>query len=133
MTLKAMAKVAVAIAEEVRLTVGDVEYVLTPDGTLFLNLHGHDNGEASAPILFMVYTTEPGQIISREALRNFRANVLDRDDIFQNAFGTHVVFYGSSEQDIQIASDASEELPEWNTKKWSFVQGDPSHQASPGP
>ncbi|XXG98978.1 hypothetical protein Hte_005311, partial [Hypoxylon texense] len=126
-------EVAVAIDEEVTLSVGDFKYVLIPHEDLFVSFNGEDDDDTSNPILFLVYPTEPGQTISRDALCDFRTNVLDRDDVFQPAFCIHVVFYGSREQELQITPDANEELEEWNTKKRTFVQRDPSCNVAPGP
>jgi hypothetical protein len=119
---------AVGIDEEVKLTVGDVEYVLI----------GHQNfvkfdGNPSTPKLFLVYLTKPGQIISQSTLRSFRTQVLDHDDVFQPIFCSNVIFYGSKEKDVQVESDTTKELAVWNAKSWTFVEGDSVSKVAPGP
>lgn len=125
-------RAGVSIVEEVTLIVGDDNYVLIPHGHSFVNFDGAAAGSTSVPVLFVVYPTKPGQTISQESLRNFRADVLDCDDVFQPAFTTHVVFYGSSEQELSVKPDAIEELNEWNTNQRTFVEGD-SREVAPGP
>lgn len=80
-----------------------------------------------------MYVTQPGQKISKSALRDFRANTLDQDDIFQPAFYCNVVFYGSKKEELQIEPDALEELSAWNTKTWKSVTGKPAAKVVPGP
>ncbi|KAI0485871.1 amidase [Xylaria cf. heliscus] len=116
------------IEEEVRMRVNDIEYVLIPHECSFITLD-----EDTTPFLFLVFTTQPGQILSREALQTFRRDFLDRDDVFQSSFAAHVIFYGSSEQDLKISKDAEEELEDWGTQEWSFVPGRPSQRVPAGP
>ncbi|KAI1130119.1 amidase [Nemania abortiva] len=125
--LEVTAGPSAVIEEEVRLRVGKTDYVLIPHGYSFI---GFDS--VTAPYLFIVYPTKPGQTISRDALKIFRQNDLGRDDVFQPAFAAHIVFYGSDEQDVKMSEDANEELRNWGTQ-WSFVQGDPLHPVAPGP
>ena len=102
----------VAMSEEVRLKVDGIEYVLIPHGHSFVDLSGDTGSNTSAPVLFLVYPTKPGQTISGESLRNFKADILGRnDDVYQPAFARHIVFYGSSEQELK--PDAVAELDEW--------------------
>jgi hypothetical protein len=82
--------------------------------------------------LVLVYLTVPGQNISKSALCEFRANNLDRDDVFQPEFYGNIVFYGSKKDDIQIEPDVLEELAAWNTKTQSFVTGDSASKVAPG-
>ncbi len=79
----------------------------------------------------MVYLTSPGQTISKTALRDFRNSTLDRDDIFQAEFFSNVVFYGSEEEDLQIESDALEELAVWNVATKNFVVGKKEARVAP--
>ncbi|KAM0430141.1 hypothetical protein ACHAPT_006149 [Fusarium lateritium] len=118
----------VGIEEEVRLTVEKVQYVLIPTDT-FVEL----NTKASDPILFIVYPTQPGDTISQDKLRRFRTDVLERDDVFQPAFGSTVVFYGSNESDLDIEPDVPQELAAWGTVHHVFVAGDTSSKVAPGP
>ena len=120
-----------AMTEEVRLKVDDVEYVLIPDGHSFVDLSGDTSSSLSAPILFLVYPTEPGQTVSGESLRSFKADILDRDDVYRPAFAKHVVFYGSSEQELQ--PDAITELENWGAHQWTFAEGDRLREVAPGP
>jgi len=80
-----------------------------------------------------VYQTTPGQSISKSALREFRTNILNRDDVFQPKFCQNVVFYGANKTDIQIEPDAVDELAIWNTKKHIFIAGNPAVKVAPGP
>ncbi|KAI0110841.1 amidase [Nemania sp. FL0031] len=120
-------KTSVAIEEEVRLRVGETDYVLIPHEHSFVPFNA-----TTAPVPFIVYRTKPEQIMTREALKVFRETILDRDDVFQPAFATHVVFYGNGEQRLEMSKDAVEELLDWGAK-WSFVEGDSSHPVAPGP
>jgi hypothetical protein len=83
--------------------------------------------------LVLAYLTKPGQSISKSALRDFRANTLDQDDVFHPKFYCNVVFYGSKEDDLQIEPGALEELAAWNTKTSTFVAGNPAAKVAPGP
>ncbi|KAJ8125793.1 hypothetical protein O1611_g7845 [Lasiodiplodia mahajangana] len=118
---------AVVIEEEVRLRVDKTDYVLIPHEHSFVSFNG-----TTAPVLFIVYQTKPEQILTREALKIFRENVLDRDDVFQPAFAAQVVFYGSSERELRMSEDATRELEDWGTQ-WRFIKGDSSHPVAPGP
>lgn len=80
-----------------------------------------------------MYLTKPGQNISKSALREFRANILDQDDVFQPEFYCNLVFYGSMKDELQIEPDALEELAAWNTKTWTYVTGNPAAKVAPGP
>ncbi|KAI5919671.1 amidase signature domain-containing protein [Camillea tinctor] len=132
MSPQATSEVTTTIDEEVRLGVGNVEYVLIPNKDSFVKFDHVDDNNNPEPILFLVYPTKEGQTISQETLYKFRAKVLDHDDVFQPAFSNYVVFYGSSEQTLRIAPDAYEELAKWNTRKTIFVEGDSSRQVPPG-
>lgn len=70
-----------------------------------------------------VLATEPGNSITRSTLRDFRTNELDRDDIFQPDFCTHMVFYGSDKNEVEITPGALEELKVWNSKTVTFLPG----------
>lgn len=67
------------------------------------------------------------------ALHEFRANILDQDDIFQPEFYCNLVFYGSMKDELQMEPDALEELAAWNTKTWIYVTGNPAANVAPGP
>ncbi|KAI1819342.1 amidase [Xylaria intraflava] len=116
---------AALIEEELRMRVGDIDYVLIPRACPSITFTGD-------PSLFIVYETKPGQVISREALSIFRQN-LGRDDVFQPAFATNIVFYGSSKRSLIISKDVHEELEDWGTKQCNFIQGDPADRVAPGP
>jgi hypothetical protein len=93
----------------------------------FLPFHGN------TPLLALVYLTKPGQVISRSSLREFRTTKLEQDDVFHSAFYSHFVFYGSKQEDLQVEPDVIEELVEWDTKTWTFVEGNPSSTVAAGP
>ncbi|OQD97658.1 hypothetical protein PENSOL_c011G00231 [Penicillium solitum] len=79
------------IDEEFELTVGDSRYLLIPEKENFL---GDISFEGEGPALVLVYTTVAGQSITKAALRQFRANVLDKDDVFRSSFYANLIFYG---------------------------------------
>ncbi|KAL8741430.1 MAG: hypothetical protein Q9190_005963 [Brigantiaea leucoxantha] len=106
--------------EEVEITVGNVQYLLVLDKNLSIDT---DDFKGDDPSLLLVYSTFPGQTISRSILRDFRTNTLDRDDVFQSDFCCNVVFHGSKEDALQIEPDALEELETWHTKTKMFVPG----------
>ncbi|KAK7418468.1 hypothetical protein QQX98_003960 [Neonectria punicea] len=75
-------------------------------------------------------------LISTDAfdkLRRFYADVLERDDVFQPAFSSTVIFYGINDSHLNTEPDVSQELTAWNTKHHIFVAGDPTYKAAPGP
>ncbi|KAI1179820.1 amidase [Nemania sp. FL0916] len=115
--------------KETILHLGDSEYVLIPHDYVFISF-GIDD---TATIPFLVYPVKPGYVVSRETLRAFRKDVLDRDDVFQPAFAACLVFLGNLRFGIEMSGDAYEELDDWGTKKWIFVHGDPSDPVVPGP
>jgi hypothetical protein len=80
-------------------------------------------------VLALVYLAKPGRIISRSALREFRATKLEKDDVFRSAFYSNIVFYGSK----QIEPDAIEELAAWGTKTRTFVEAIPPSTVAAGP
>ncbi|KAL8938928.1 MAG: hypothetical protein Q9211_002979 [Gyalolechia sp. 1 TL-2023] len=73
------------------------------------------------PTPFLVYLTEPGEKISKSALRKFRAD-LGRDDVFRPEFCYNL-----------IEPDALDELAAWHTKTQTFVLGNPAVKVAPGP
>jgi hypothetical protein len=87
-----------------------------------------DNGTT----LVLVYLTKPGQSISRLALREFRTNSLEKDDIFRPEFYCNIVFYGSKKEDLHIEPGALEELAAWKNTS-TFFTGDPTANIAPGP
>ncbi|TAQ88994.1 hypothetical protein B7494_g2658 [Chlorociboria aeruginascens] len=116
-----------AFEEEIKITIGDVEYLLILNQENFLPL------DVNTPVLVLVSLTQPGQSISRTALRDFRATSLEQDDVFHPEFYSNIVFYGSKEDSLQIEPDAIEELEAWNTKTRTFVEGSPSFAVAAGP
>ncbi|PSN64376.1 hypothetical protein BS50DRAFT_636567 [Corynespora cassiicola Philippines] len=87
--------------------------------------------------LILVYPVTPGLRISTSALRDFRTNTLQRDDVFQPDFCHNVVFYGSKEDGVEVEPGALEELQAWDVKTRTFLAGDPSNgpaaNVTPGP
>lgn len=81
----------------------------------------------------IVYLTQPGEIISKSTLQQFRSNILDQDDVFQPEFLQNVLFYGSKEVDLTVNADAYEELEAWDTKRFKFAEKDSTSSVSPGP
>ncbi|EGX89814.1 amidase [Cordyceps militaris CM01] len=99
----------------------------------FLDGAGFD---ANSHTLALVYATTPGEIISVSSLREFRANTLSQDDVFQPDFATNLIFYGSDETDLAIEPDALEELKAWNVRRHCVLESNQSHSpylAAPGP
>ncbi|KAE8443396.1 hypothetical protein EG329_001876 [Mollisiaceae sp. DMI_Dod_QoI] len=83
-------------------------------------------------MLVLVYLTKPGQTISRSALREFCATLLEKDHTFRHEFYYNIVFYGSGKKDLLVEPEAFEELAAWNTKTHTFITGDPA-TVVPGP
>jgi hypothetical protein len=94
------------------MTVGDVQYLLTKTEEVQLpllslrlsrrvqnSLKFDDNGTT----LVLVCVTKSGQSISRLALREFRTNSLEKDDVFRPEFYCNIVFHGSKKEDVHIA------------------------------
>ncbi|KAL1839463.1 hypothetical protein VTJ49DRAFT_1472 [Mycothermus thermophilus] len=96
---------------------GDVEIAV---GDNFLSGLGFDDGTTA---LALAYTTVAGQNITRSALREFRRNVLDRDDVFQAGFCTNLIFVGAKATDFEIAPDAFDELAVWQPSKSRPLDG----------
>ncbi|KAG9233333.1 hypothetical protein BJ875DRAFT_512431 [Amylocarpus encephaloides] len=113
--------------EEVRITVGDVQYLLIEHEENFLTF------EDDGPVLALVYLTKPGQHITRSALPDFRATFLEKDDVFISEFYDNVVFYSNGKDHLQIEPDAIKELAAWNTKTRKFLPGNPEVNLAPGP
>ncbi len=65
----------------------------------------------------LVYATKPGEPISTSTLREFRANTLSRDDVFQADFAANIVFYGSDETSLTFEPGVFEELTTWGVKE----------------
>ncbi|KAK4449841.1 amidase [Podospora aff. communis PSN243] len=101
---------------ELVVTVGEVEYFLIPCSE---NLLGFP--ESKAVVLALVYSVQPGNKVSQADLRNFRTNVLDKDDVFQPEFCRNIVFYGASPDEFELERGAKEEIEAWNTKSYTLV------------
>lgn len=70
-----------------------------------------DNGtDQDSPILAVVFLTSAGQVITKSALRDFRQNVLENDDIFRSEFLSNVVFYGGGQDEVELEAGVIEEL-----------------------
>lgn len=69
----------------------------------------------------LVYTTVAGQSITKAAIRQFRANVLDKDDVFRSSFYTNLIFYGGKQHEIEIEPEAFSELAAWNVQTQSSL------------
>ncbi|CAG9945990.1 unnamed protein product [Clonostachys rosea f. rosea IK726] len=119
----------VSIEEEVKLHVNDIPYVLIPHSTSFVSF----NSEQAPCTLFVAYPTQPGETISQETLSAFRSEVLDRDDVFQSDFARTIVFHGSSESEMKLDSNATEELARWGVTNRVFVEGNGRDAIAPGP
>ncbi|KAF2240746.1 amidase [Trematosphaeria pertusa] len=122
---------ATSIDDDVEITVGDVRYLLIPNSEVNF-LHGASFG-GDAVALVLVYVVAAGHKISMSALRDFRANILERDDVFRPDFYHNLVFYGSKKEDVHIDPDALDELAVWNVKTQTFVAGNPGAKVAPGP
>ncbi|RHZ68074.1 hypothetical protein CDV55_107783 [Aspergillus turcosus] len=117
--------------EEAELAVGDSRYVLIPEKENFLSdiAFEADAADSEVPLLVLVYKTTAEQTITQSALREFRANVLDKDDVIRSEFWANVVFYGAEEKDINIAPEACDELAAWNVQNKLFAAGNPAAEA----
>ncbi|KAI1150033.1 amidase [Nemania diffusa] len=122
------AKPTVKVDEEVKLKIGDIDYVLVEHATFTIV-----NTDSPDPYLFLVYAVEPGQKISQSGLRKFRTEVLDRDDVFQPIFCSNILFYSSNKQDIHLDSGAEDELASWNAKNWSVADSLDGSSVPTGP
>lgn len=119
---------AVTIDEEVRLNVGDVEYILIPHEKPFPGFRTEDY---YSPMLFVVYQAPFLRYITRKDLRRFFTDVLYKDDVYQPAFSIHIVFNGcNSNCDLLMDPDAKKELQILGTENST-----PMHQYDipPGP
>ncbi|KAK4145056.1 amidase [Dichotomopilus funicola] len=95
----------IVVDDEPKITVGNVQYLLVPHH----------------------------QAISATDLRDFRTNVLDKDDVFQAEFCRNFVFYAPGDNNSKLQPEAKDELVAWNTKTITFVRGDLSSKVAPGP
>ncbi|OHE97502.1 glutamyl-tRNA(Gln) amidotransferase [Colletotrichum orchidophilum] len=118
------------MAEELEITVGEVKYLLIPNEENFLHNVTVDDDSLA---LVLVYTTSPGQVITKSALRKFRSDVLDRDDVFRAEFFSNIVFFGAKEKDLRVEPGALNEFDDDHVKSQIFVAGDPSLDIAPGP
>ncbi|KAH6630486.1 amidase [Chaetomium sp. MPI-SDFR-AT-0129] len=118
----------IVVDNEPKITVGNVQYLLVPHHQNFLGFSG-DTDVA----LMVVYLVEPDQAISATDLRDFRTNVLDKDDVFQPEFCRNFVFYAPGDNNSKLQPEAKDELVAWNTKTMTFVRGDLSSKVAPGP
>ncbi|KAF2753095.1 amidase [Pseudovirgaria hyperparasitica] len=117
----------VEMDQELKIQVGSIEYFLLAHKENFLDFL------ADGPSLAVVYLVTSGQKVSRKNLRDFRENVLDKDDIFQPEFCRNVVFYGGDESELDVTDDAIEELDAWKTKTWTCVRGNATSRVACGP
>ncbi|CAK7229734.1 hypothetical protein SCUCBS95973_007328 [Sporothrix curviconia] len=110
-------------SRSLEITVGDVEYLLVEHPSNFLAASFADDG----PTLALIYALTPGTLLTRAALCDFHARVLDRDDVFQTAFRRNIVFSSGSNSDL--AHDVAGLLREWGVETRTFVAA----AAAPGP
>ncbi|KAI1267252.1 amidase [Xylariaceae sp. FL1019] len=101
----------VDIDEEVKLRIGNIDYVIIETHNFFvpIQLVG-PRSNVPFPVPFFVYHTEPGQTITASALLEFRTQVLERDDVFHPRFFTTVIFYGGKEEDVALTPGAEDVL-----------------------
>lgn len=85
------------------------------------------------PTLVLVLTTKAGESLTASTLREFRTNVLNRDDVFRPEFFTNVVFVGAKEADLCIEPSALDELAIWGVKSKAFVAANGTPVVPPGP
>lgn len=64
-----------------------------------------------------------GQTISKSELSHFHDKELALDDVWQQSFNRNVIFYGSNESDVQVATDALAELKSWGVGTQTFIAG----------
>ncbi|KAK1961465.1 amidase [Colletotrichum sublineola] len=83
--------------------------------------------------LVLVYTTSPGQVITKSALHRFRSEVLDQDDVFRAEFFSNIVFFGAKEKDLRVERGALNEFDDDHVKSQTFVAGDAFSDIAPGP
>ncbi|KAK4228545.1 amidase [Podospora fimiseda] len=103
------------------ITVGDVQSLLIPT-------------RIEATTFVVVYLIDPNYTVTATDLRDFRANVLEKDDVFQPDFCLNVVFYGPQARDgFKLPDGAKRELETCNTKSVTMVNEVPSVNVGPGP
>ncbi|KAJ9493640.1 hypothetical protein H2202_010884 [Exophiala xenobiotica] len=107
--------------EDIQISIGGVQFLLIPCQENLLGLE-----DSNAPAVALV------RFPSRSFV-SFRVTTLDEDDVFRPEFYRNVVFYGSKEEDLHIAPDTLEELVAWNTKTWTYVEGNSAVEVPPGP
>ena len=127
--------VETSLQQDITITVGDIGYYLvghrevnnsfnvpedSPTGILTQNILTSTN-TSSDLTLAIIYPTKPGETLTASSLRDFLTTRLQKDDIYQPAFCTNVIFYGSSKADLKIDLDVYTELSSWNTEHWLFV------------
>ncbi|OAR02180.1 hypothetical protein LLEC1_06508, partial [Akanthomyces lecanii] len=119
--------------QDMEITVGNVNHLLILNPEFLFPAPAHHSHNflarvgfhATSHALALVYPVTPGEIISASALRDFRANTLGRDDVFQPAFATNLIFYGSDETDLVIEPDALAELKSWNVGRHYALASNP--------
>ncbi|KAF2653457.1 amidase [Lophiostoma macrostomum CBS 122681] len=120
---------------EHKISVGDVQYYLVPNGKVVLCFISRFFPlpaalAAHTPTLILAYSVTPGQAITRSALREFRSRRLDHDDVFQAAFFENFVFYGASKEELYREAGAGNELESWGMKNVAFI---PCHSSAKVP
>ncbi|KDN68942.1 hypothetical protein CSUB01_09360 [Colletotrichum sublineola] len=120
----------VPMAEELEISVGGVQYLLIPSQENFLHNVTIENDFLA---LVLVYTTSPGQVITKSALHRFRSEVLDQDDVFRAEFFSNIVFFGAKEKDLRVERGALNEFDDDHVKSQTFVAGDAFSDIAPGP
>ncbi|KAH7312544.1 amidase signature domain-containing protein [Stachybotrys elegans] len=74
----------------------------------------------SVPSLVTCVKVDKGQTIDVDALRTWRLDHIDQDDVFHPEFLTEVVFSGVESTDVRLTGDARDMLTVWGTRKVRF-------------
>ncbi|KAF2811178.1 uncharacterized protein BDZ99DRAFT_519839 [Mytilinidion resinicola] len=125
------AQSAGSIDEEIEIAISDVQYLLILNNEVNFLLDIKVEGDA--PTLVLVYTTAAGQEVTKSALRKFRTDALERDDVSQPSFYRNFVFYGGKKADISLEPNAQDELAVWNVETLTFVASNPAAEVAPEP
>jgi hypothetical protein len=81
-----------------------------------------------------VYKVQPGDRITKRLLRAHLDTCAGYDDVYNPSFLSHIVFYGSSQEDVFVDDDTNQFLNSDKFGAWSFVAGTASASAlAPGP
>jgi hypothetical protein len=81
-----------------------------------------------------VYKVAPGDRLTKKSLRAHLDTCADYDDVYNPSFLSHIVLYGSSQEDVSMDDDIIRFLDSDKFGAWSFMASKTSTSAlAPGP